>query len=185
MRLSSVFGGEAGERVDRHRPAESSRHLRRDDRPASSHVGRFRKAGHVVPAGTVTLATSDADGAYRQATAHASMIPSQRGSARDLASQQHGVGGALQHLRRGFRRRAACSHDCAMNRGGESAPRADGHAGNTVDRFRPRLVSHRGSNAAAPWFARDPRRAAPCRHRNCQRRVRGYQAEPFGRTHRR
>ncbi len=32
----------------------------------------------VVPAGTVTLATSDAHGAYRQATAHASMIPSQR-----------------------------------------------------------------------------------------------------------
>ena len=54
----------------------------------------------------MTLATSDADGAYRQATAHASMIPSRRGSARDLASQQHGVGGALQHLRRGFRRRA-------------------------------------------------------------------------------
>jgi hypothetical protein len=37
----------------------------------------------------------------------------------------------------------------------------------------------------APWFARDPRRAPPCRHRNCQRRVRRYQDEPFGSTHRR
>jgi hypothetical protein len=74
----------------------------------------------------MTLATSDADGAYRQATAHASMIPSRRGSARDLASQQYGVRGALQHLGRGFRRRVTRSHDGAMNRGGESAPRTDG-----------------------------------------------------------
>jgi hypothetical protein len=140
---------------------------------------------YVVPAGTVTLAPSDADGGYTHATAHASMIPSQRGSARDLASQQHGVGGALQHLGRGFPRRAACSHECAMNRGVRVSTTYGWTAGNIVDRFRPRLVSHQGGNAAAPWFARDPRRAAPCRHLNCQRRVRGYQAEPFGPRHRR
>jgi hypothetical protein len=54
------------------------------------------------------------------------MIPSRRGSARDLASQQHGGGGALQHLGRGFRRRAARSHGCAMNRGRRVSTTNDG-----------------------------------------------------------